>query len=46
MKRNILLSLFSVMVLAGLLLVACQPAAPTEAPHPTPEPDPALEPMS
>lgn len=46
MKRNILLSLFSVMVLAGLFLVACQPAAPTEAPIPTPEPTPAFEPMS
>ncbi len=28
MKRNILLSLFSVLVLASLMLVACQPAAP------------------
>lgn len=46
MKRNILLSLFSVMVLTGLLLVACQPAAPTEAPTPTAEPLPPFEPMS
>ncbi len=38
MKRNILLSLFSVLVLASLILVACQPAAPAateEAPAPT-----------
>jgi ABC-type transport system substrate-binding protein len=40
MKRNIFFTLFSVLVLAGLLLVACQPAAPatTEAPaEPTEE---------
>ncbi|HNB51045.1 MAG TPA: ABC transporter substrate-binding protein, partial [Anaerolineales bacterium] len=39
MKRNILLSLFSVLVLASLILVACQPAAPaTEEAAATEEP--------
>jgi ABC-type transport system substrate-binding protein len=41
MKRNILFTLFSVLVLASLLLVACQPAAP-EATEALPE---ATEPM-
>lgn len=52
MKRNILLSLFSVLVLASLVLVACQPAAPateevvaTEEPVATEEAAPAFEPM-
>jgi ABC-type transport system substrate-binding protein len=34
MKRNILFTLFSVLVLAGLLLVACQPAAPEATDEP------------
>ncbi|GAB4581897.1 MAG: hypothetical protein Fur0022_46490 [Anaerolineales bacterium] len=39
MKKNILFTLFSVLVLASLILVACQPAAPaaTEEPAPTEE---------
>jgi ABC-type transport system substrate-binding protein len=46
MKRNIFFTLFSVLVLAGLLLVACQPAAPevTEAPPEATEPMEETEP--
>lgn len=47
MKKNILLSLFSVLVLASLILVACQPATTaTEEPMvETEEAKPAFEPM-